>query len=235
MDRRDHAHGGRPRFPSRLGFRATPSLGASVILAATLLATAACSPFDDLMVAVFKRSMRDQPSFDPYENPMPPPEGSVSFSSGNFPAGPGEVNLGQPEGLADPPPPFTPADVLQKSALVMELANPVPPSAESLERGEVVYNRFCAPCHGERGIGKGAYIIEKHLLLGAYDLAGETVRGYADGYIYGIIRVGRGSMPSYGHRISHFDRWHVVNYIRKLRRGSAGEEESSPDPGGEAR
>jgi hypothetical protein len=36
-----------------------------------------------------------------------------------------------------------------------------------------------------------------------------------DGYIYGMIRNGRGLMPSYN-RIPEMDRWDVVNYIRAL-------------------
>jgi prenyltransferase beta subunit len=35
-----------------------------------------------------------------------------------------------------------------------------------------------------------------------------------------MIRVGRGLMPSYGARITHFDRWHVVNYVRQLQRSA---------------
>ena len=27
---------------------------------------------------------------------------------------------------------------------------------------------------------------------------------------------GRGLMPEYGSRITHFDRWRVVNYVRQL-------------------
>jgi len=34
------------------------------------------------------------------------------------------------------------------------------------------------------------------------------------------MRVGRGLMPPYGHQISHFDRWNIVNYIRLLQRQS---------------
>jgi hypothetical protein len=34
--------------------------------------------------------------------------------------------------------------------------------------------------------------------------------------MYAMIRVGRGIMPEYGSRIAHFDRWHIVNYVRQL-------------------
>ena len=61
-----------------------------------------CKPLDDAMVSVFGRSMRDSRSFDPYEHPMPPAEGSVAFAAGNWPSADGEVNLGQAEGVAIP-------------------------------------------------------------------------------------------------------------------------------------
>jgi mono/diheme cytochrome c family protein len=38
----------------------------------------------------------------------------------------------------------------------------------------------------------------------------------SDGYIFGMITVGRGVMPPYGHQIPYYDRWHVVNYVRQL-------------------
>jgi hypothetical protein len=34
--------------------------------------------------------------------------------------------------------------------------------------------------------------------------------------MYGMIRVGRGLMPDYGYRVTEFDRWRIVNYIRTL-------------------
>ena len=180
---------------------------------ALLIAAGACSPFDDVMVNIFGRSMRDSRSFDPYENTIAPPENSVPFASGNMTPGPGRLNTGQPEpGFM--PAPFTQADLL--APVVQELPNPVPADAASLERGEVLFNRICAVCHGPTGVGAEANIIEKHPLLVAYNLSGPVVAGFSDGYIYGIMRVGRGLMPPYAHQISHFDRWNIVNYIRVL-------------------
>ena len=53
-------------------------------------------------------------------------------------------------------------------------------------------------------------------MLPAYNLSGDVVAAYSDPYLYAMIRVGRGLMPEYGSRITHFDRWHVVNYVRQL-------------------
>jgi len=178
-----------------------------------LIAAGACSPFDDVMVNIFGRSMRDSRAFDPYENTIAPPENSVPFASGNNTPGPGRLNTGQPErGLM--PAPFAQADLF--GPVVQNLANPVPANQASLERGEVLFDRICAVCHGPAGVGAQANIIDKYPLLSSYNLSGPVVAGYSDGYIYGIMRVGRGLMPPYGHQISHFDRWNIVNYVRVL-------------------
>ena len=42
-------------------------------------------------------------------------------------------------------------------------------------------------------------------------------RGYTDGYLYSIIRYGRGLMPRYGDKVSDpADRWAIVNHVRQL-------------------
>ena len=191
-----------------------------LIAALALMTLGGCKPLDDVAVLIFGRSMRDQRSFDPYENPRGAPENSVAFASGNYPAAPGEVNLGQPEGVDVPR--FTQLDLGvpgEGNEVIQGLVNPMDPSdAVSMARGEEIYLRFCVVCHGPDGVGINAYIADKHPLLPAYNLSGETVAAYSDQYIYAMIRVGRGLMPEYGSRITHFDRWSVVNYVRQLQR-----------------
>ncbi len=187
------------------------------LVAVLLTSTTACNTLDDAMVSIFGRSMRDQPSFDPYENTRLPAEGAVSFSSGNFPADRNSVNLGTPEEQDYIVPDFTQAQTSNPAnELLAGLENPVPSDAQSLERGEELFNRYCAVCHGAAGLGAEAYILEKWPALAAFNLAMETVQAYPDGYIYGMIRVGRASMPAYGHQVTHFDRWNIVNYVRQL-------------------
>lgn len=195
--------------------RKTPRL---LVAALALTVTSGCKPLDDVMVSIFGRSMRDSRSFDPYENVLPPPQGSVAFSASNFPAGPGQVNLGEPEGTDLVP--FTQSDMIPigtGNAVVAGLENPFAmDDSVALARGEVLFNRHCAVCHGVRGLGAEATIVAKHPTVAAYNLNGPVVAGYTDQYIYGMIRVGRGLMPPYGFRIPHYDRWTIVNYVRKL-------------------
>lgn len=191
-----------------------------IVAGLALAVLAGCKPLDDTMVMIFGRSMRDQPSFDPYENTRGVPEGSIAFSSGNYPAEPGQVNIGQPEGVYVPR--LTQADLGTPgvgSVTAQAMVNPIDPAdAEWQERGEEIYLRFCVVCHGPNGVGTQAYIADKHPVLAAYNLSSAQVAGYSDQYIYTMVRVGRGLMPEYGSRITEFDRWAVVNYVRELQR-----------------
>lgn len=209
----------RPTAQRRLSSRAVSwsfRLRMVTVMPVAAAAAGACVPLDDIMGDVFGRSMRDQRSFDPYENTLLPPEGSVPFAAGNYAAGPYQVNIGQPEGSADVPPPFTQDDMADRPEVVDTLTNPVPPTPESLARGEQLYERVCIVCHGPDGAGTTGYIFEVHPAMAAHPLNGETALGRTDGYIYGMIRVGRVMMPAYGHQIGHYDRWHLVNYVRQL-------------------
>jgi mono/diheme cytochrome c family protein len=193
----------------------------TAVCAMALTTLGACKPLDDTMVFIFGRSMRDQRSFDPYENTRPAPENSVAFAAGNYTAAFGEVNIGQPIEGADLPP-FTQNDLGTPGvgdAVIQGLVNPLDPSDPAvLERGQELYLRFCVVCHGPDGVGANAYIAAYNPVLPAYNLSGAQVAGYSDQYIYAMIRVGRGLMPEYGSRISNFDRWSVIAYVRQLQR-----------------
>ncbi len=202
-----------------------------MILASLALITIAtgCKPLDDGMVLIFGRSMRDSRSFDPYENTLAPPPGSVPFASGNSSAGLGDVNVGQPDGGLNEPH-FTQANMLPigtGDAVVQSMTNPFARDDEAaLARGQEVYDRVCVVCHGPAGVGTGANIVAKYPALAAYNLSGPQVAGYSDQYIYGMIRVGRGLMPAWGHQVRPIDRWAVVTYVRQLQAaaGNGGEE-----------
>lgn len=185
---------------------------------ALLTVATGCKPLDDAMVAIFGRSMRDSRSFDPYENPVGAPEGSVAFASGNSAAAVDEVNFGQPEGYDEPY--FTQANMVPigtGDAVVQSLENPFAyDDPAALERGQEIYLRQCVVCHGPAGVGTGAYILATYPALAAFNLSGAQVAGYTDEYIYGMIRVGRGLMPAWGHQIRPIDRWAAVVYVRQL-------------------
>ena len=97
------------------------------------------------------------------------------------------------------------------------LSNPTPSSPASLANGRMYYQINCAVCHGDRGMGDGP--VTKYGMPGIA-ITGDATRARSDGYIYGMIRNGRGLMPTYN-RIEEMDRWDVVNYVRALQGGGA--------------
>ena len=96
------------------------------------------------------------------------------------------------------------------------LRNPTPPDSASLANGHKYYVINCAVCHGMTGAGDGA--ATKYGVF-PFPLASGPARGRTDGYIFGMIRNGRGNMPPYN-RIEEKDRWDVVNYVRALQGGA---------------
>ena len=93
--------------------------------------------------------------------------------------------------------------------------------------GDTLYQNFCTVCHGVAGDGKGPVSNR----IGAPSLLTGRARGYSDGYIYSIIRYGRGVMPRYGDKVYQpADRWAIVSHVRKLQAASP----ASQEPAGAA-
>jgi mono/diheme cytochrome c family protein len=92
------------------------------------------------------------------------------------------------------------------------LANPTPPDSASLANGRKYFMINCAVCHGVAGKGDGTAV--KYGVF-PFPLVSGPALSRTDGYIFGMIRNGRGNMPPYN-RIEEKDRWDVVNYVRGL-------------------
>jgi mono/diheme cytochrome c family protein len=153
----------------------------------------ACSWFTDF---------KEQPKIDPWESVSDtvPSRGNPQFSVPVYgSAAPGYAVSRMP----------LPATVDSMSSI----ANPVAADERSLRNGRMYYQINCAVCHGPAGKGDGP--ITKTNAIFPPPLFGQSAESKSDGYIFGIIRNGRGAMPSYN-RIEEMDRWDVVNYVRGL-------------------
>lgn len=129
----------------------------------------------------------------------------------------------QPSHKAQEEKPFPPPDgavpVTGKSVNIKDrgdaerLKNPVPPTAESVARGQERFGIYCLTCHGAGGKGDGPVGVK---YVPPTDLSGEYVQTKPDGDIfYTITYGGVAIMPSYGDAMSVEDRWHIVNYIKQ--------------------
>jgi mono/diheme cytochrome c family protein len=184
--------GGPPRWPGR---------GAALALGFAALLAAGCtreqwhrfpSP-DDLVAKIpWFATMRRGPALQPYAAPRAPVPGTVPITGA-------EVELS--------------TNLVADLPAINRLRNPAARTAESLDRGKEVFNIFCYPCHGPAGAGDGPIT---PLFIRPPDLAAQRAQDFSDGYLYTLIRKGRGIMPEYGDKIRPADRWHLVNYLRLL-------------------
>lgn len=95
------------------------------------------------------------------------------------------------------------------------LVNPIPPNADSVAAGELLYVQNCLPCHGPSGLGDGPVGIT--LNPPPADLTVHTAPGvHPDGRLYDWITNGfeNSVMPAFGSQLTDEERWHLVNYIR---------------------
>ncbi|HSJ26029.1 MAG TPA: cytochrome c [Longimicrobiales bacterium] len=173
----------------------------------------ACTRIDNALASVpVFMFMRNTPSFDPYANPLPPAPGSVPFES--------------PSGPALPPLAAT-QQALEAWAAGPWGQNPyAADDAVVLATGQVMYERHCAVCHGVGGGGDGP-LVGPTLFPLMPSLIAAPATGLSDGYVYAVIRAGRGLMPAYGTRITHDERWAIVTYVNSLQ-AQAGVQQPAP-------
>ena len=96
-----------------------------------------------------------------------------------------------------------------------KVTNPVPPSPESLARGEKTYVKFCSKCHGMTGNGAGPSahgFSTNPRQLWAWHNADKA----ADPYLFWMITNGRTDMPPWGVILSENERWDLINYIKTI-------------------
>ncbi len=146
--------------------------------------------------------MKEQPAVQALEGvqPLMPPEGTVP--------------IGGIEPRIDfPVPAFAPQAI--------GLQNPIPTSEASVERGKAVYGIYCSVCHGSDGMANvDQYPVARRLTeSGMPPTPLLAVPAYTDGFLFTKIRYGKPGMPGYP-QITSEDRWHVVNYLRALIKGS---------------
>ncbi len=102
----------------------------------------------------------------------------------------------------------TPADLLKSP---FSLTN-----AETVERGKVLYDKFCAQCHGKNHDGNATVGQSFHPL--PTDLRSAKVRSLSEGAFFKEISYGipDGRQPPLATTIEALDRWRIIAYVRSL-------------------
>jgi mono/diheme cytochrome c family protein len=83
-----------------------------------------------------------------------------------------------------------------------------------LARGQERFTIYCAPCHGNGGIGDGAVVRRGFPAPPSY--LEPRLKAASDRHFFDVMTNGYGVMYSYGGRVDASDRWAIVAWIRRL-------------------
>ena len=108
--------------------------------------------------------------------------------------------------------------------------NPFPITEAGLAQGKLVYDLFCAICHGEKGDGQGWLVSEDNPNV-VYPvqpaiLNNDEFTAASNGRFYHAIMYGKNVMGGYADKMSYQERWEVIHYIRSLQAADDGLEYS---------
>jgi len=97
-----------------------------------------------------------------------------------------------------------------------KVKNPIKATKASIQKGEEIYEKKCALCHGIKGDGKGPASAGLNPKPTNFkESHGEKM---TDGEHFWKITTGRGPMPSYEKELTVEERWHAINYINTFMR-----------------
>ncbi|MFG0297099.1 MAG: quinol:electron acceptor oxidoreductase subunit ActD [Maioricimonas sp. JB045] len=143
------------------------------------------------------------------------------------------------EAPADEP---APADAAAAPAAGAPAANepdyvtefPVEVTESLMQRGQLKFNIYCAPCHGLAGQGDGlvslrAIELQQPTWVPPTNLTSPPVVAQPVGKIYDTITNGRRKMSGYAAQIPPEDRWAIVLYVRALQKSQHASLEEIPE------
>jgi mono/diheme cytochrome c family protein len=130
--------------------------------------------------------MEDQPSFRPHEAPvLAPPATAV---------------------------PTTGKEIVTWGST---LKSTVPPSKESVTRGELLFTINCRMCHGHKAGEPGP--VGRHLTPPPPSPYQDRIQSLSDEDIFKRITFGFGRMPPFQTKLIPRERWDIVNFLRTLK------------------
>lgn len=93
-----------------------------------------------------------------------------------------------------------------------ELKNPFPATLESLDRGKALFTINCAMCHGQTSAERGP--VGKKLKPPPPGLEHDLLKSRSDAHIFKALTFGFGRMPPFKDKLTHQERWELVNFLR---------------------
>lgn len=98
-----------------------------------------------------------------------------------------------------------------------ELFSPIPFTQENVDKGKIIYDKFCLHCHGAKGDGDGKVVeVGGHPPPTAYN---GPLKNLPEGKMFHSITYGKGMMGSHAGQLDKEERWTVIQYVKYLQRG----------------
>jgi len=110
----------------------------------------------------------------------------------------------------------------------MELKSPLPMTEATVEKGKVIYEKFCVHCHGTKGAGDGPVVNNgKYPAPGAYT---GPLKDLPEGKIFHSLVYGKNvAMGSHASHLNKEERWLVTHYVQYLQHGGKMTREATAD------
>jgi mono/diheme cytochrome c family protein len=95
--------------------------------------------------------------------------------------------------------------------------NPIPPTVDSIDRGQSVFTNSCAQCHGADARGGGPLSNTTQIPPPALTGPSSHLTVHSDGDLFNFISNGLpGGMPAWAGTLSDQDIWDVINFLRSI-------------------
>ncbi|HKQ72750.1 MAG TPA: cytochrome c [Blastocatellia bacterium] len=146
---------------------------------------------------------------------------------------PATVTAAKPPATPEPdpyPPRPEPTVVMKDGKIVQQwqapadaanLTNPMKSNPDTAKMGREFYLQVCAACHGKSGQGNGInsnFPKRDGKPLPPTNLTSKVVQANTDGELFWKITNGKSPMPAHRIRLDDEQRWHIVSYIRTLKK-----------------
>jgi mono/diheme cytochrome c family protein len=106
--------------------------------------------------------------------------------------------------------------------------NPMPVTAELLQRGQQVFDINCAACHSKLGDGKGTPQRIGAMAVVA-NLHDKRIVELTDGELFNTVSYGKTLMQGYAGNLPIRDRWAAIAYLRALQLSRLGSLDDVPE------
>ncbi|MBA4053837.1 MAG: cytochrome C [Marivirga sp.] len=100
-------------------------------------------------------------------------------------------------------------------AFASTIKSPLDSTAAIVGEGKVLYDMYCAHCHGSKGEGNGK-VSEKY--AGVPNYKSDALKNISEGHIFHVITQGKGLMWAHGSQILPEDRWKIAKYVKTLQK-----------------